>query len=133
MRDKVTLRRRRRILERLTGKPLRPGRLIRRAGGFYRIRRDKLVRIPDEWVGRPYELFQPTRRFAKWRIQERRPSKMGTKKLRRRHDWKDHGRVPREKRERGHPKRRKIGHPRNRAPRHLRRRMREGLEEGLWD
>lgn len=133
MRDKVTLRRRRRALERLTGKLLRPGRLIRRPDGFYRIRRDKLVRIPDEWVGRPCELFQPTRRFAKYRIQQRRPSKMASKKLCRRHDYKDHGRVPREKRERGHGVQRKIGHPRNRAPRHLGRRERKGLEAGLWD
>ena len=148
MRDKKTIRRRRAILSRLSvpGAQMKKGKLIIRPDGFYRLRRGKLVRIPDEWVGRPVALFQPTRRYAKFRLSCVRPSKMGIPaKLRRRHGYKDFGREPREKMERsakrygtnevGNPNspQRKMGHPRNRSDRHVSRRERRDRdrEDGL--
>lgn len=143
MRDRQAQKRRRRILRRLGGARTRG--LVRKGGKFYRYRRGKLVEIPAEWVGRPVALFQPTRRFAKYRLSVTRPSKMGTKKQRRRHGYKDHGREPREKLERsakrygtndvGNPiaPTRRIGHPRNRSDRHVSRRERRDRdrEDGL--
>lgn len=128
--------RRRRILERLTGQRYRPGHLIKMHDGFYRIRRGKIVRIPDEWVGRPVEMCGKPRRWREFKKSRTRPIR--EKRKMRRREPMYYGRVPREKKDRkpivngfgydaGPSKR--MSHPRNRSPRHLGQRERRRLDE----
>lgn len=140
MRDKKTQERRRKILGRLIGQKIGPGRMVKLADGWYRLRRGKLVRIPDEWVNKPWDIVGVPRRIrGKW-LASKRQSK-NPRKVRMR-GWGSYpGRVPRDRR----PPRAKDGsyvptmgsgrmrHPNNRSPRHLsqRERRRRDWEDGL--
>lgn len=126
---------RRKILERITGQKFRPGKLIKMRDGFYRIRRGKIVRIPDEWVGRPVEMCGKPRRWREYKKSRTRPTRE-KRKLRRREPMY-YSRVPRERKKRnpcmngfgydGGPAK-KMSHPRNRSPRHLSQRERKRLD-----
>lgn len=138
MRDKKTEARRREALGRLIGQKIGPGRKVKLADGWYRVRRGKLVRIPDEWLGKPWDLcgaLRPEHRekFLSWRRQSKNPRKV------RMRDWgRSPGRVPKDRL----PPRAKdgsyvptsgkagrIGHPNNRSPRHMTRRERRLRDE----
>lgn len=113
----------------ITG-PLK-GKRIERSDGFYRFRRGKFVRIPDEWVNRPVSLCGENKR---WRLYKKsRMQVMRVRKLRR-SDPTWWGRVPREKEDRrSFAKKRKMGsHPGQRSERHAsrseKRRIREEME-----
>lgn len=136
MRDKKKHKERLDTLGRLIGQPIREGMLIKMRDGFFRVRRGRLVRIPDKWVGRPMEMCQKPKKWRVYRLNQRRPSKT-PKKVRRRNWGRDPSRVPREKVDRSPCGRNSYGydavpsprmsHPRNRAPRHLTRRQRRGI------
>lgn len=118
-------------MARLGGPDIRPGCRIRLGDGWYRLRRGRLVRIPDEWVGRPWDLCGSPRLFREYKRKLRRAPK---KKTRRFDPWSRFAvsRVPRERIERssaprcGEPT---MGHPRQRSPRHLRRKGRRMYRE----
>lgn len=141
MRDKKKLRERRLVLSKL-GFKVQKGRLLRLPDGCYRLRRDKLVRIPDEWVGRPIEMCEKfsgvsSRRWRAYKLKQVRQSKRETRKLRQRSD-NVIGRVGRSRRKRDAQgrlvlKSPRIGHPNNRALRHRggRARQRMDREDGL--
>lgn len=136
MRDKKKLRERRLVLSKL-GLKVQKGRLLRLPDGCYRLRRDKLVRIPDEWVGRPIEMCEKfsggmsSRRWRAYKLKQVRQSKWETRKLRQR-SGNVIGRVERSRRKRV-LKSPRIGHPNNRALRHRggRARQRMDREDGL--
>lgn len=122
-------------LRKLTGKPIKPGSRFQLSDGhWYRIRRGRVVRIPDEWVGKPWELVGAPK---PWReMKKKRRQSQHKKKLSRQGDWGgslyNMGRVPREKRK-GHPPERKMGHPSQRSYRHATKRERRDRdrEDGL--
>lgn len=131
-----TSKRKRKVFQRL-GHVLREGVRLKLADGYYRVRRGRLVRIPDKWVGRPEERCGD--KFWRKYMQLRRPrqSKVA-RKLRMKPDaWgcKSSFRVPRDRYERAKKKGREYGygggggHPRNWAPRHLSSRRRRQLHE----
>lgn len=119
-----TAKRKRAVFRRL-GLDLREGVRFKLADGFYRMRRGKLVRIPDEWVGRPTECCGDIllRRLRKRRY----PRASEDVRKRRMQDTESrqsgYSRVPRDRFERAKKKGKKQwhrtgGHPRNWAPRH---------------
>lgn len=121
-----TSKRKRAVFKRL-GHLLEEGVRLKLADGYYRVRRGKLVRIPDEWVGCPSELCGE----KIWRqyLQRRRPRASKDTRKRRMQSTEPRGnrsrhRVPRDRFERAKKKGRKYwhggsgGHPRNWAPRH---------------
>lgn len=105
-------------LERLGGPVVRQHKRVWLIDGYYRLRRGKLVRIPDEWVG---EVAHP-------QTVRKRPSKE-PRKHRRRGEWpiRANNRMPREREStlKGRRPSTKMGHPRNRSPRHQRKRQRD--------
>lgn len=118
-------------LSRLLGVRIEPGVRIKLADGYYRLRRGKLVRIPDKWVGQP-AYFCGEMWWRRWlRYKRPRMSALSRKERMRLnncgHGWRwRRGRpgmlrshpVPREKREGWSPAK-GMGHPRHRAPRHV--------------
>ena len=117
-------------MQRLGGPLVRKGRKIQFADGWYRFRRGKLVRIPDEWVGKPERLCGPLHRYYR---KFKGPQSKQPRKVRMR-DWPGGGdRVPKDRIKRAKKKGHCVcaGHgmrPRNRSPRHLGRRDRRYLE-----
>lgn len=105
-------------LGRLLGVTIKPGMRIKLGDGYYRLRRGKLVRIPDEWVGRPAYFCGESwlRRFLHYK--RPRPSKVSRKqRMAAKARWRGgDGRVPRDRRM-GY-RRKRMGHPTHRAPRH---------------
>jgi hypothetical protein len=146
VRDKKTQERRRKVMERLIGQEIGPGQRFKMKDGYYRVRRGKIVRIPDEWVGRPEEFCGTNKKWRHFKYKVKHPRQsQEPKKLRRRSEWNScWGRVPRERVDRNaylgrdsygnvvNPDR-KLGHPNNRSPRHLRSRERRirDAEDGL--
>jgi hypothetical protein len=130
-------------IERLGGPKIHPGCRVLIDGHYYRVRRGKLVQIPDEWVGKPNDLCGD-RWWRKWR-KFRAPRQSKSPRKNRMRDGGHgrvvnyYGRVPREKIERGKAKGIPhkgswvdTGHPRGRAPRHVgtKERQRRRGEEG---
>lgn len=99
---------------------------------WYRLRRGKVVQIPDEWVGKPWVLVAAPKPWRKAK-KNRRRSQHKTKIFRQESFGRGgHGRVPREKRK-GHLPDPTMGHPRQRSHRHASKRERRArdLEDGL--
>jgi hypothetical protein len=128
-------------LGKMLGVPMRPGVRVKLDDGFYRIRRGKLVRIPDEWVGKPYVMCCQPKKWRQYLQMKKRPARELTKKQRRRGGQKDWDGIPREKRERalkkygvneaGNPvggRRSGVTHPRQRSDRHVSARERKARD-----
>lgn len=116
------------VLGRLTGQEIRAGKKVKLGDGWYRVRRGKLVRIPDEWMNRPVEMCGDSRLWREYKLAQRRGH---SRKYRRRKGSWD-GRVERSRREgKGYRPDGKMRHPRNRSPRHLARGGRRDQYDGL--
>lgn len=115
-------------LGRLLGVKIRPGVRIKLADGYYRLRRGKLVRIPDEWVGLPAYFCGETW-WRRWlRYKRPRASELARKvRMRIEQGWRSRRRgrpggmqshpVPRDRRG-GWSSDNRMGHPKHRTPRH---------------